>query len=222
MIKTSETVAEISAALADFRRDVKQPTKDANNPFFKSKYVTLDGTTKAIDDVAPKLGLSYVQNALNSEDGNLVGVQTRINHKSGEFLEFDPLYLKPVKQDPQAYGSALTYARRYSLSAAFGIASDVDDDGNEATHSNQNKSGSSDYKSNSGNNANVATEKQIGMIKSLLRSYTNSSGIDGREVMDWALNTVSATDLNKLTKKQASDLISTLNTSIDNLKNKES
>ena len=54
-------------------------------------------------------------------------------HESGEWIEYDPIKMKPVKNDPQSIGSAITYAKRYALSAIFGITSDQDDDGNEAT-----------------------------------------------------------------------------------------
>lgn len=60
-------------------------------------------------------------------------------HSSGQYIEYDPIYMKPDKQTPQAIGSAITYSKRYSLSAVFGITSDEDDDGNQATGNNQPK-----------------------------------------------------------------------------------
>jgi hypothetical protein len=130
-MKTSEGIAEIAKALSDFQANVKQPEKDGNNPHFKSKYVTLDGTVKAIHECAPKYGLSYSQMPVSDENG--VGVVTVIFHQSGQFIEFDPFILPLDKKTAQGVGSALTYSKRYALSAAFGIVSDVDDDGNEAT-----------------------------------------------------------------------------------------
>ena len=85
-------------------------------------------------------GLSFIQGVKTSDDG-MVGVTTIIFHTSGEWLEFEPLYLKPDSTKPQAYGSAITYARRYSLSSAFGITSDQDDDGNEANGNNHKQKG---------------------------------------------------------------------------------
>lgn len=130
-MKTSESIANIAKALAAFQTDVKQPEKNGNNPHFKSKYVTLDGTVKAIHDTAPKHGLSYTQMPVTNEFG--VGVVTLIMHESGEFIQMDPFILPMDKKTAQGAGSATTYARRYSLSAAFGIVSDLDDDGNEAS-----------------------------------------------------------------------------------------
>lgn len=128
----SNTIAEISKALSEFRKEVKQPLKDANNPFFKSKYVPLENVVEAIDEVAPNHGLSFTQWPVSDGNGN-VGVSTMLLHSSGEFIEYDPVYMKPDKQTPQAIGSAITYSKRYSLSAVFGITSDEDDDGNQAT-----------------------------------------------------------------------------------------
>jgi hypothetical protein len=154
-MKMSESIAEIAKALGKFQTEVKQPEKDGNNPHFKSKYVTLDGTVKAIHECAPKHGLSYIQSPIMTESG--VGVKTLLMHTSGEFIEFEPFLLPMDKKTAQGAGSAITYARRYSLSAAFGIVSDVDDDGNEATQ--PNGSGQS----------RQASEKQLNLVNSLLK-----------------------------------------------------
>ncbi|MCM0724338.1 ERF family protein [Latilactobacillus curvatus] len=129
-MERSESIAEISKALNTFRTAVKQPVKSASNPFFKSKYVALEGVVNAIDSALKDTGLSYVQEA--TSEGNQVGVTTLLLHESGEWIEMTPLTLPVTKNDAQAFGSAETYARRYSLSAAFGITSDLDDDGNAA------------------------------------------------------------------------------------------
>ena len=132
-MKRSETQSEILKALAQFHKNIIQPKKDANNPFFKSKYVPLENVTEVIDKVAPEYGLAYAQEALTNADKGMVGVTTLLTHESGEWIEFEPLFLKADKQTAQGYGSAITYARRYALSSAFGIASETDDDGNETT-----------------------------------------------------------------------------------------
>lgn len=137
-MKKSDSIVEIAKALAEFRKDLKQPAKDANNPFFKSKYTTLDKVIEAIDETAPKHDLSFTQWAVSNEQGN-VGVETLLLHSSGEFIHYDALYMKPEKNTPQSIGSCLTYSRRYSISAIFGITSDEDDDGNQATGNNQPK-----------------------------------------------------------------------------------
>lgn len=130
-MQTSDQINEIAKALNSFRQAVKQPPKDANNPFFKSKYVQLEGVVDAIDKALPNTGLSYAQDV--TSEGNQVNVTTIILHTSGQYIILGPLAVPVAKNDAQAFGSAETYARRYSLSAAFGITSDLDDDGIEAT-----------------------------------------------------------------------------------------
>lgn len=131
-MQRSEQINELATALSKFQQEVKQPGKDAANPFFNSKYVPLELVVDAINNTAPLHGLSFTQWSVISESGR-VGVSTMIIHSSGQWMEYDPLFMKPDKDTPQAVGSAMTYARRYSLSAAFGIASEVDDDGNAAS-----------------------------------------------------------------------------------------
>lgn len=128
----SESIANIAKALSDFQAEVKQPLKDKDNPFFKSKYVPLESVVEAINDIANKHGLSFTQWALNDET-NRIGVATMLLHTSGEFIEYPPIYMKSEKDTAQGAGSVITYAKRYALSAIFGITSDQDDDANEAS-----------------------------------------------------------------------------------------
>ena len=131
-MRKSETITELSKAFAKMQMELEQPFKNANNPFFKSKYVPLENVVDSITKASSKHGLSFTQFPSSDESGN-VTVGTMVMHESGEWIEYDPIRLKPVKNDPQAVGSAITYAKRYALSAIFGITSDNDDDGNEAT-----------------------------------------------------------------------------------------
>ncbi|HFR3829788.1 TPA: ERF family protein [Streptococcus suis] len=131
-MRKSETIIELSKAFAKMQMELEQPLKNANNPFFKSKYVPLENVVDSITRAANKHGLSFTQFPSSDENGN-VTVGTMVMHESGEWIEYDPICMKPVKNDPQAVGSAITYAKRYALSAIFGITSDNDDDGNEAT-----------------------------------------------------------------------------------------
>ena len=131
-MKTSESTKSIFKALTEFKKELKQPEKDTVNPFFKSKYVDLDGVVHALDEVLPSYKLNYIQN-VTTDGSNRVGIQTIIIHESGESIEFDWLFIKPEKQTAQGIGSAITYGRRYTLTSAFGIASEPDDDGNEAS-----------------------------------------------------------------------------------------
>jgi len=150
----SESVTEIAKALAKFQQEVKQPFKDADNPFFKSKYVPLESVVESINMIAPKLGLSFTQWALNDDNGR-VGVATLLLHESGEFIEYDPVFMTAEKNTPQGAGSLITYLKRYTLSAIFGITSDQDDDGNASSQN--------DAK------PNKASDKQLDLITKLLK-----------------------------------------------------
>lgn len=107
MIK-SDSIVELSKALAKFQANVKQPMKDKDNPFFRSKYVPLENVVEAITQEAPKHGLSFVQWALNDESGR-VGVATMLMHESGEFIEFDPVHMKADKETAQGAGALISY-----------------------------------------------------------------------------------------------------------------
>lgn len=128
-MKQSEQLNEIFKAMAKFRSQLKQPMKDANNPFFKSAYVPLENIVMVIDEAIKDTGLNYMQE-VNSETRQ---VDTIVTHESGQWFIVQGAKVNPVKNDPQAEGSAVSYAKRYSLSACFGITSDKDDDGNKAS-----------------------------------------------------------------------------------------
>jgi hypothetical protein len=123
---------DLFAALVQCQGELGAALKDATNPHFKSKYADLASVVGAIKPVASKHGLGYVQCFHPSEGG--VTVETIIVHTSGEHFSTGPLFVPATKQDAQGYGSAITYARRYSLQTAFGVPAD-DDDGNAAAAS---------------------------------------------------------------------------------------
>ena len=125
----SEQINELSAALAKAQGQIQGAKKDSTNPHFKSDYADLASVWDACRQALSGNGLSVAQSAENSEHG--YGVTTLLMHSSGQWLR-GTLYLKPMKDDPQGAGSALTYARRYALAAMVGVAPD-DDDGNAAS-----------------------------------------------------------------------------------------
>ena len=137
-ITKSETIIKLAKSLVETQKELKQPLKDAKNPFFKSEYVPLENVAEAITQTAAKYGLAFSQYATTTESGN-VSVGTIVFHESGEYIEYPPLILKPENTKPQSIGSAITYAKRYALSAIFGITSDKDDDGNKANGNGENQ-----------------------------------------------------------------------------------
>lgn len=199
----SESIVELAKALASFQEEVKQPMKDKDNPFFKSKYVPLENVVESITETAPKFGLSFVQWPLNDENGR-VGVKTMVMHSSGEYIEFDPVFMNAEKNTPQGAGSLITYLKRYSLSAVFGITSDEDDDANES----------------SGNNVQQqpkpATSKQVGTIKTMSMKFANARD---RSVDD-VYKALGISDLTQLNSSQASQAIKKLDGWLANVENK--
>ena len=120
----------ICSALVRAQRGFAPALKTSTNPHFRFKYVDLAGCIEAVVDALNAAGIALIQRT--SEDNTGVTVETVFVHESGELLECCKLHVPASKQDPQGYGSALTYARRYSLMAAAGIAPE-DDDGNAAS-----------------------------------------------------------------------------------------
>jgi hypothetical protein len=125
----SESIASLAAALVKAQAKIGVALKDKNNPFFKSKYADMSSVVEAIKGPVSENDLAYTQ-ILHDAD-NAAKVETVILHSSGEWLSCGVISVPVSKHDAQGYGSAITYARRYSLSAAFGVVAD-DDDGNAA------------------------------------------------------------------------------------------
>ncbi|YP_010660209.1 recombinase [Pseudoalteromonas phage HS1] len=128
-MQKSESIKHIAAALNKAQAEMSGAKKGANNPFFKSKYADMNSVVDAVRIPFCNNGLSYSQ--FPTMQDNKVGVETILMHESGEWIS-DILVLPMVKQDPQAAGSAITYAKRYALQSIAGIPSE-DDDGNAAS-----------------------------------------------------------------------------------------
>ena len=125
----SETIGALAGALSKAQAEIRGAIKDTANPFFKSKYADLSSVWEACREQLTKNGLSVVQTN-KAGDGRVI-VETILMHTSGEWISGE-LDMKPVKDDPQGVGSAITYARRYALAAIVGVAPE-DDDGNAAS-----------------------------------------------------------------------------------------
>jgi hypothetical protein len=125
-MKSSDTLTKISPALVKAINAIEGVKKGADNPFFKSKYANLESVIEAAHDALSANGLAVMQGP-GPMDGNCITLTTRLVHESGEWIETD-FSLPAGKMDPQAAGSAITYARRYSLMAMLNMPA-VDDDG---------------------------------------------------------------------------------------------
>lgn len=120
----SPSIGALAAALSIAQGQMKSATKDSNNPFFKSKYADLTSVWDAIRGPLSNNKLAVFQTTSNN-NGDIV-VITTLAHSSGEWIR-GTLALKPVKTDPQAIGSAITYGRRYALASICGVAPEDDD-----------------------------------------------------------------------------------------------
>lgn len=124
----------IASAFVKAQKEFGPALKTNTNPHFKSKYADLSACVEAVIDALNNNGIGLIQQCHESANG--VIVETMFIHESGETLSCGNLHVPAAKQDPQGYGSALTYARRYSLMAACGIAPE-DDDGNAGSKAKQ-------------------------------------------------------------------------------------
>jgi len=120
----------IASALVKAQKAFGPALKTSTNPHFRSRYADLSACVEAVITGLNDNGIALIQQTHDSESG--VCVETLFLHESGESLSAGKLHVPATKQDAQGYGSALTYARRYSLMAACGIAPE-DDDGNAAS-----------------------------------------------------------------------------------------
>jgi len=127
-----EGMSELAIALAKAQAEMKAAAFDKVNPHFGSRYATLASVIDAVREPLTKNGIAFVQRVVQVENG--VGIETVfIGH--GDKIETGALVVPVDKKTAQGMGSALTYARRYSLSMACCISSDEDDDGNAAEKS---------------------------------------------------------------------------------------
>jgi hypothetical protein len=120
----------IASALVKAQKAFGPALKTSTNPHFRSRYADLSACVEAVMDGLNDNGIALVQQTHECDSGVLV--ETLFIHESGESLSAGKLHVPASKQDAMGYGSALTYARRYSLMAACGIAPE-DDDGQAAS-----------------------------------------------------------------------------------------
>lgn len=130
MINQSEKIGELAKALAKAQSEMSGAIKASVNPHFKSRYADLAAIFDACRGALNANGIAIVQRVENDPEG--VAVSTTLLHASGEWLS-DRCWLPVQQKTAQAYGSAITYGRRYGLAALAGVAAEEDDDGNAAS-----------------------------------------------------------------------------------------
>lgn len=202
----SENKTTIIKAFSEAWGEFKHPKKNDKNGHLGNTFASLDEVINANKEILKQHGIAVIQEAFGS--GEAVTIQTIFMHTSGEWLELGNLTLKPTKSDPQGIGSAITYGRRYTLSASLGVASEDDDDGNSSSH-NQNTSRPSQSRpqnqaiENTSDSNGSATTSQINAIKNTAQRKKYSLGD--------ILAPYEKERLEDLTYKEATEVIAELN-----------
>jgi hypothetical protein len=127
----SETISKLAVSLSKAQSNIGAAAKEAKNPFFKSAYADLGSVMEAVKGPLLEQGISVLQPVGHTQDG-LTYVETILLHESGEFIGDKMIVTCAKEKDPQAQGSAISYARRYSLQSMLFVPAQ-DDDGEGAT-----------------------------------------------------------------------------------------
>jgi hypothetical protein len=128
--RQSGEIDQLMAAMNRAQLAMVPAKKDATNPFFHSKYADLPAVWDALHSFRVE-GIVATQSPMEGPDGYIV-LETQLTHTSGQWMR-SRLKMRVGKDDPQGYGSAITYARRYALGAMTGLVTEEDDDGNAAS-----------------------------------------------------------------------------------------
>jgi hypothetical protein len=160
---------ELIKALCSARAEFSEIKKTKTNPHFKSKYADLDAVIAATQPALSKHGLAVISFPMLVTDAAYL--QTRLYHVSGEFIECT--YALPLGLKPQEFGSALTYARRYTLCALLNVAAEDDDDSNGAGNT---PPVAKSQPTKPGNSASNISEKQIARMMSIAQAAGFTEG----------------------------------------------
>ena len=136
---SSQEITELAEAMIQVQQALSPALKDAENTFTNSRYATLHSVMNACRDTLLAHGIWLTQYPVSVE-ANQLGLVTKIVHAETGQWQASLLTMPLPKNDPQGYGSAMTYARRYGLSALIGIVTENDDDGEMASHPEQTQS----------------------------------------------------------------------------------
>ena len=197
-MQMSQEIDKLAEALSKAQGEMKAAKKESNNPFFKTRYADLNDCWDAIRDPLSKNGLSVIQ-LIEQKEGVSVLV-TMLAHSSGQWIKSETLILTK-EASPQAYGSAISYSRRYGLCAIVGLtASEDEDDGERA----QGRSASSVAPvAFVPNGTELASEKQVALINNLCKHSE-------KEYVSALLDGKGYSDIDSIKKKDASDIITAL------------
>jgi hypothetical protein len=160
----------IRKAMVQAIADMANPAKNSRNPHFRNTYADLTAVLGVVKPALAEHGLAVTQCVSVASDGQQE-LQTVLHHENGEHMPLGCYSIRPMKQDPQSVGSAITYARRYSLMAAFGLSAE-DDDGTAAS--------AAPSRATMRSHATTATKAEASAIPTLKVDDANDC-----EVQDW-------------------------------------
>lgn len=124
---TSEKIDMVSKALVAAQKEIEVAQKNAENPFFKSHYANFTAVVDAVKGPLNRQGLAFLQ--LVQTDDDIDTVETILMHESGQFISSTARVYCNKPNDPQAFGTGITYAKRYALQAALGLPTEDNDGG---------------------------------------------------------------------------------------------
>lgn len=220
----SELINELAAALSKAQGEMQAAIKDKVNPFFKSSYADLGSVWDAARPVLSKYGLCIMQTTELAADRNQVIMVTTLAHTSGQWMK-SYLPLNPSKNDSQGMGAAITYLRRYSLSAIVGVVCDEDDDGETAVG--RGKTKNSQQTSNHNNESSVQEngapleclgKSEIIALTNLIQSLDDESS---KNFFDWIYKSYKATSIQDIPKVYFKKCVDSINAKIKYLKDQE-
>lgn len=197
-MESSQDIKELTLAMSKVQQELTHAIKDKKNPHLKNEYASLESIIDAIRPIASKHGISF--NQFPESDEMYYYLITNITHTSGQYFT-SKIRLLTAKLDMQALGSAITYAKRYTLSSIFGIATGEGDDDGEATVA---KQPTKDQEFKPKNSEGKASPAQVNAITSML------SSINADMEAFYAKYQVSS--VSELTMNQASEIIQKLQT----------
>jgi hypothetical protein len=194
-MEQSQSIIELAKALSKMQGELTSVPKSSTNPFFKSKYADLDAVWDTIRKPLSSNGLSVIQTTYDQNDK--IYLETMLLHTSGEWVK-SYLPINAKESSPQAIGSAITYARRYAMSAMLGVSADEDDDAEGTTN---HKPVQKESKPAEKPTIEPVTKEQVKAIEEAVvkHCYNAKAFIESK---GWK-----ATSAKELTKAQAEELI---------------
>jgi len=221
----SEIINELATALSKAQGEMQAAIKDKINPFFKSFYADLGSIWDAARPVLSKYGLCVMQTTEINSDGSKIIMVTTLAHTSGQWMK-SYLPLNPAKNDSQGVGAALTYLRRYSLSAIVGVVCDEDDDGETAVGRGKQQAiqkPSTQNHQGGDQNAQGGVIEKVGKteIIALTTLIQNLDEESNKSFLDWISKNFNAKSIQDIPKTYYEKCMVSLNAKIKYLKDQE-